>query len=212
MNAVGNVPVATDALRIETLTGPALLPHLKDLARLRITVFREYPYLYEGDAAYEASYLARYCRDGGAVVLVRDGATVVGAATCLPLAAENDAIRGPFEDHGLDPEGFFYFGESVLLPAYRGRGIGHRLFDAREAHAATWPGIAHACFCAVVRADDDPRRPEGHRALDGFWRRRGYVPYPGLVCHMAWREIGDAAESRHDLSFWIRPLSDAPLP
>jgi GNAT superfamily N-acetyltransferase len=201
-----------DTLSIETLTGPALLPHLKDLARLRIAVFREYPYRYEGDAAYEASYLARYSRDGGAVVLVRDGSAVVGAATCLPLAAESDAIRAPFEDHGLDCARFFYFGESVLLPDYRGRGIGHAFFDAREAHAARHLGIAHACFCAVVRPEDDPLRPPGYRPLDGFWRRRGYVPYPGLVCHMAWREIGEAEERPHDLSFWIRPLGDAPLP
>jgi hypothetical protein len=38
------------------------------------------------------------------------------------------------------------------------------------------------------------------------------VPYPGLVCHMAWREVGAEAEATHDLSFWLRPLSDAPLP
>lgn len=201
-----------DTLKVETLTGPALLPHLKDLARLRIAVFREYPYLYEGDPAYEASYLARYTRDGGAVVLVRDGAEVVGAATCLPLAAEADTIRAPFHDHGLDCERFFYFGESVLLPEYRGRGIGHAFFDAREAHAASWAGTTHACFCAVVRPEGDPRRPEGYRPLEGFWRRRGYVPYPGLTCHMAWREIGGEAECRHDLSFWIRSLGDAPLP
>ncbi|WP_144182533.1 GNAT family N-acetyltransferase [Elioraea rosea] len=201
-----------DTLKVETLTGPALLPHLKDLARLRIAVFREYPYLYEGDPAYEASYLARYTRDGGAVVLVRDGAEVVGAATCLPLAAEADMIRAPFHDHGLDCERFFYFGESVLLPEYRGRGIGHAFFDAREKHAASWTGTTHACFCAVVRPEGDARRPQGYRPLDGFWRRRGYVPYPRLVCHMAWREIGGEAECRHDLSFWIRSLGDAPLP
>jgi GNAT superfamily N-acetyltransferase len=201
-----------DTLRIETLTGPALLPHLKDLARLRIAVFREYPYLYDGDAAFEASYLARYTRDGGAVVLARDGREVVGAATCLPLAEENDAIRAPFEDHGLDCSRFFYFGESVLLPAYRGRGIGHAFFEAREAHALSRPGIAHACFCAVRRPENDPKRPAGYRALDGFWRRRGYVPYPDLVCHMAWREIGEAAETGHDLSFWIHALADSPLP
>jgi|YNPMSStandDraft_2_1061718.scaffolds.fasta_scaffold00020_12 GNAT superfamily N-acetyltransferase len=199
-------------LRIDTLTGPALLPHLKELARLRIAVFREYPYLYDGDAAYEASYLARYTRDGGAIVLVRDGEAVVGAATCLPLAVETDAIRSPFEDHGLDPSRFFYFGESVLLPAYRGRGLGHAFFDAREAHAASFPGIAYTCFCAVRRPDDDPLRPADYRPLDGFWRRRGYVPYPNLVCHLAWREIGGTEESLHELSFWIRPLGDAPLP
>ena len=33
---------------------------LPELARLRIRVFREYPYLYEGSAAYEEKYLKTY--------------------------------------------------------------------------------------------------------------------------------------------------------
>ena len=43
-------------VRIETLQGRALLPVP---ARLRITVFRDFPYLYEGDDAYEAGHLRR---------------------------------------------------------------------------------------------------------------------------------------------------------
>jgi len=199
-------------LSVDTLTGAALLVHLKDLARLRIAVFREYPYLYEGDDAYEATYLARYTRDGGAIVVVRDGDAVVGAATCLPLAAEGNAVRAPFEARGLDCRGFFYFGESVLLPAYRGRGIGRAFFEERERHAASHPGITHTCFCAVNRPENHPHRPPGYRPLDGFWRRRGYVPDPSLVCHMSWREIGGEAECRHTLSFWIRSLGDATPP
>ena len=39
-------------LRIERLSGDALLQYLPELARLRITVFRAFPYLYDGDMAY----------------------------------------------------------------------------------------------------------------------------------------------------------------
>ena len=35
-------------IRVEALTGPSLIRALPSLARLRITVFREWPYLYEG--------------------------------------------------------------------------------------------------------------------------------------------------------------------
>ena len=40
-------------IRVERLTGAALAAALPDVARLRIAVFRAYPYLYDGDAAYE---------------------------------------------------------------------------------------------------------------------------------------------------------------
>ena len=35
------------------LTGDAVAGALDDLARLRIAVFRDWPYLYDGDVAYE---------------------------------------------------------------------------------------------------------------------------------------------------------------
>ena len=35
-------------VRIETLTGAALTEALDDVARLRIAVFRDWPYLYDG--------------------------------------------------------------------------------------------------------------------------------------------------------------------
>ena len=48
------------AITLESLHGPDIEPYLDDIARLRIRVFREWPYLYEGDAAYEADYLRTY--------------------------------------------------------------------------------------------------------------------------------------------------------
>ena len=42
------------------LTGTDLDTALDDLARLRITVFRDWPYLYDGDLDYERRYLAEF--------------------------------------------------------------------------------------------------------------------------------------------------------
>src|SRR5580692_4127614 len=96
--------------------GAALTPLLPDLARLRVTVFRAWPYLYDGSEAYEAQYLRTYVRAPGAgVAVARDGAAAVGASTCLPMTEASEAVRSPFVAAGLDPVDFFYFGESVLL-------------------------------------------------------------------------------------------------
>ena len=198
------------ALRLETLTGDAILPHLPALARLRIAVFRDWPYLYDGDEGYERDYLATYARaPGAAVVIAFAGAEPVGVSTCLRLVAETANVLAPFRARGLDPARFFYFGESVLLREWRGGGTGVGFFAAREAHARAVPGCAFATFCAVVRAADDPRRPAGFVPLDGFWRKRGYAPLEGLFCTMSWRETGQAAASEKRLAFWAKSLAGA---
>ncbi|MCG6943463.1 MAG: GNAT family N-acetyltransferase [Thiohalocapsa sp.] len=202
-----------DDIQITRVTGVALDQFIPDLARLRIRVFRDYPYLYDGDAEYEARYLATYARaSGSVVVLARDGERIVGASTALPLAEETDAVQTPFLAAGYDPRQVFYLGESVLLPEYRGRGIGVRFFEEREAHAralATDPAsgfgpLTRLAFCAVERAADDPRRPSGYQPLDGFWRNRGYSRQPALRTEFSWKEIGEAAESPKPMVFWLK--------
>lgn len=197
-------------LRVLALRGRDILHRLDDLARLRIEVFRDFPYLYAGDADYEKRYLARYAeaRDSVAVVALDDG-RAVGASTGIPLADEAAAFRAPFAARGLEPDRVFYFGESVLLPAYRGRGLGHRFFDEREAHARALGRFDWTAFCAVDRAPDDPRRPPGHRDNDAFWHGRGYRRQPGMQATLAWAEHGEAEETPKTLTFWLRPLRAA---
>ena len=121
------------------------------------------------------------------------------------LLAQDVYIREPFARAGIDPAAVFYFGESVLLPDYRGQGIGHAFFDHREAAARSW-GASQASFCAVVRAEDHPARPAGFLPLDAFWTRRGYAPVPGLTGQFHWREHGEAADSSKVMQYWIRSL------
>ncbi|GBQ31449.1 GNAT family N-acetyltransferase [Gluconacetobacter azotocaptans] len=198
---------------IQTRSGAGIAAILPDLARLRIAVFREWPYLYDGgDPAYEERYLDVYVRSpAAAIVTAADGGRIVGASSCLPLRDEMACIRAPFEVRGLDLDRFFYFGESVLLPAWRGQGLGVRFFAERERHART--GTAEfAVFCAVRRPDTHPGRPSDAPSLHGFWGRRGFRPLPGISCMLDWREPGDTAERAHALDFWIKPLRDAPVP
>ncbi|WP_127599077.1 GNAT family N-acetyltransferase [Nitratireductor alexandrii] len=177
-----------------------------ELARLRIAVFRDYPYLYEGDAAYERRYLATYfATDQAAVIGAFDGDRLVGAATAAPLAQHFDAFAQPFAERGLDVATFYYFGESVLLKPYRGQGAGVRFFAEREA-AARGFGFGACVFSAVVRPEDHPRRPPDYQPLDGFWRKRGYRPIDGLVTEFSWREIGAAAETPKPMAYWMRRL------
>lgn len=187
------------------LTGDAVAQVTDDLARLRIAVFRDWPYLYDGDLAYERDYLRAYAAPGAVVVVAEDAGRIVGAATGAPMEHHAADFAAAFAGRPERLEDIFYCAESVLLPAWRGRGLGHAFFDGREAQARAL-GRRYAAFCAVIRPDDHPARPAGYRPLDGFWRARGYAPLPGAIAQFRWRDIGATAETAHPLQFWIKTL------
>ena len=192
------------SLVVRALTGAELAAALPDLAALRIRVFAEWPYLYDGDAAYEADYLKEFAAAPDAVLVAAfDGARVVGAATAAPMVHQKTGFRDPFAARGIDVARLFYFGESVLLPDYRGRGVGHAFFDHREAHAVAC-GAQAACFAAVIRPDHHPARPAGHVAHDAFWAKRGYAPVQGLITQLGWKDHGDVGETLKPMQYWLR--------
>lgn len=193
-------------IRLESWAGAAIAANRDALAGLRIAVFRDFPYLYDGDFDHERGYLQTYVDAPAAVVIAAiDGDKVVGAATALPLTDETDEVKAPFLARGIDLGRVFYFGESILLPDYRGRGIGHGFFDGREAQARRY-GSSLAAFCAVQRPADHPRRPADYRPLDDFWRKRGYRPEPGMTTTFTWLDLDESSPTPKPMQFWLRDL------
>jgi GNAT superfamily N-acetyltransferase len=193
-------------VEIATLEGPAAASVAEDLARLRVTVFREWPYLYEGSLDYERRYLAKYSALARATIVVaRAGDEIVGASTALPLADSEAELQAPFLAAGLDPADHYYYGESVLLAPWRRRGIGVAFFAARETRARAL-GFKIGTFCAVVRPDNHPARPADYVPLDAFWTKRGYVRAPNLTASFSWRDVGEPAATAKPMVFWTKTL------
>jgi len=191
-------------LRLQNFHGAELAPHLDALGELRIAVFREYPYLYIGTLEHEREYLRTYLQSSGSlVVLVFDDDRVVGATTCLPMLDEGPEFQAAFVQAGYDLSTICYFGESILLPAYRGKGIGKEFFVRREAHVRNL-GMKLSTFCAVDRPAEHAQRPQDYHELDEFWRSQGYVRRPELQATFVWKEIGEEAESPKTLTFWTK--------
>lgn len=181
--------------------------YIEQMGKLRIDVFHEYPYLYAGNLAYERKYLETYfsCSDSF-VILCFDGDAIVGAATAIPMKYEEESFRRPFEARGYDTDAIVYYGESVLLPQYRGLGLGQKFMDARERYARSIPGTRHTCFCAVVREKNHPLQPTGYRSLEEFWKKNGYAKVTGLTTQYSWKEIGEQQESPKEMQFWMKQL------
>lgn len=194
-------------MHLQSFTGAAAHPYIPDLARLRISVFRDFPYLYDGSPAYEQDYLRTFFEAPDSLLVVAfDGGTVVGASTGMPLEHETENIQKPWKNMAFDLARIFYYGESVLEKTYRGRGIGLRFFEERERWARSLNRFDYAAFCAVVRPEDHPLRPAGYRPLDDFWKKRGFVKTRDLVCHMRWQDVGETEETEKALCFWWKRL------
>jgi GNAT superfamily N-acetyltransferase len=192
-------------IKVRAFTGPAIKAYLSGIAKLRLEVYRDFPYLYEGSLHEETDYLKKYasCKDAIAVIIF-DGSEIVGASLGIPLEQETDEVKKPFLDKKLNISSCYYFGESMLLKKYRGRGIGHHFFDEREAHVRKLGKFKKICFSCIARAEDDPRKPEDYISLEDFWKKRGYVKYPELSAKQSWPDIHEKKISEKPLIFWVK--------
>lgn len=194
------------SISLVTYSGADLAPYLDEVARLRIEVFRAYPYLYEGQMEYEREYLRSYLNaPDAAIVIARDEDKIVGASTCIPLENEPESVQKPFLEKGLDVRKIYYYGESVLLPEYRRKGIGVGFFEHRERKARSLQRFQWVCFCGVERPQDHPLRPADYIPLNHFWRRRGFQE-TDMVCYMSWKDLTEEQESPKPLRFWMKEL------
>jgi GNAT superfamily N-acetyltransferase len=194
-------------IAIKTVTGTQIEPYLPDLARLRIEIFRDFPYLYEGSLEYETHYLQTYSQTiDSIVVLAFDDNKIIGASTALPLIAETPNITQPFVNQGFNIEDILYLGESVLQKSYRNQGIGVRFFEEREAHARRL-NKKYTTFCAVERPLDHPRRPADFIPLDNFWNHRGYIKQNQIITTFSWQDLDENHESSKPMTFWLKKLT-----
>ena len=192
-------------IHVRSFTGSGLKPYLHSIAKLRSDVFKEYPYFEDSQLDRETLYLRKISTSKETIaVLIFDNTTLVGVSLGSPFEIEDPSLHHPFKERKLHVESYFYFGDSVLLKHYRGRGIGHHFFDAREAHVAHYKKFKHICFCVP----DCPIRnqPQDFVPLIDFWRKRGYVHHPEMTCRLSWKKIDEVHPTEHSMSFWIKDL------
>ena len=144
---------------VASLIGRDIGDAIDELAALRIRVFREWPYLYDGDADYEARYLADYAaspRSIAVTVRAPDG-SMVGAATGTALADHDAALAAAVARAGVDPGTALAVVSAhghlgiLFMPASIGWAGEHVGFGATFAGLAALP-LAIALLAPVGRA------------------------------------------------------------
>lgn len=195
-------------IKIITVTGDKVKTWIPQIAALRIEVFREYPFFYNGDLEYEERYLKKFTTLKDAIlVLAFDKETLIGISTGFPFIYDAEDLKELFVKAGRNPQDYFCFGESVLRKSYRGLGIGKKFFDEREAHVKALNHYKYICFYTVVRPAEDPHRPADYRPLAPFWTSRGYMEHKELVGTVSYQEIGEPEETPKKMVFWIKKVN-----
>lgn len=191
----------------QLLTGAAIAGALDDLATLRLDIFQEYPYLYQGRREDELTYLATYAEAPEAcVILTCDGLSVIGAATGMPLIHEDVQMREAFAGTTFTPEDIYYVGELLLRPAYRNCGLGQMLLARLESHIRSLGSYCTLTCATVEHPDDHPLRPPDYIPIKRFLARTGFARLPGVTAHFIWRET-DGVKRDHPMQFWSKELT-----
>lgn len=188
--------------------GNDLQNYFKDIARIRITVFKEWPYLYLGSEDYEREYLQVYFKNERSLgILVKDADQVVGISTLMPLDGEHEDLKNPLLQAGYDISRIFYYSESCLLPAYRGKGIYKEFFRLREEHVRSFGAdYDKVCFCSVIRPDNHPLRPRDYRPLDPIWQSFEFNKVENPKMSYDWTDLNESEETKKYLSVWFKDL------
>jgi GNAT superfamily N-acetyltransferase len=185
--------------------------YIPAVAKLRMEIFRDFPYLYDNTLAYEEKYLSVYTHvPDFLLVLVIDENEIVGASTGVPLkhVFKTEDTLQRFQAYNYSPDTLFYLSESVLKNTYRGQGIGVRFFEERENYAKSLNQFEYTCFCAIQRSIDHPKRPPDYVPLDNFWQKRGYIKHPELQITFSWKDINEVKKSPKTMNFWIKKLDN----
>jgi GNAT superfamily N-acetyltransferase len=196
-----------ESVNILEFKGPEAAKFIEEISRLRISIFREFPYLYDGDKKYEEKYLQTYfsCPESY-VAICFDEERIIGASTAIPMKYEEENFKMPFITNGFDPSKICYFGESILMPQYRGLGIGKSFMKKREEFAKRIGGISDIAFAAVVRDQNHPLRPKNYQALNPFWKKMGFKEASNFFVYFPWKELGEKDQTPKKMQIWMKKI------
>ena len=189
-------------MEIEIFGGEKIKDVIDELGNFRITIFKEYPYLYDGNLDYERKYLSRYGNISDSILLlVRDKEGILGAATGIPLVNDEPEFTEPFKDKNLDE--IFYIGELMIRKDNRSKGIGtlllKNMLDLIDKNQ-----FKTVCLYTVDRGNNHPLKPDFYQSPDSLWRKFGFEKHSSHIVYFSWRDLGNVVETEKPMNVWIK--------
>lgn len=109
------ITFALQPIRIEVFSGPEAKKYIEEIAQMRIILFKEFPYLYQGTIADEEKYLETYFNSPDAtIILIFNNEKVVGLSSSIPLTRESAEIQQPFLQQNFALHQYLYWGSTII--------------------------------------------------------------------------------------------------
>ena len=180
-------------LHLEKFQGTAIEPHNEEIISIVNRVFYDYPYRYDGKSEGYTESIKEHAKSAnGYVVLAMDGEKVVGVATGIPLSESGVTLPG------VDPSSVYYLCELLLLPEYRGQGLGTKMGREIEHFAKE-----HGYTLLALTSMEAPGYTSAHTAF----KKLGYTKHPDKYYETSWVHVGETEPTSHRLFFWTRPIT-----
>lgn len=181
--------------------------YCNDIARIRLTLFKEYPYLYDGTLEIEQDYLENvYFKSPRAtIILVFDEQEVVGFSSSIPLTEEMDEVKLPFINQGVHLDEYLYIGEVMLNPAYRSKGILKKFAEIHESKARELC-CKYMLFATVDRDENHTYKPADYKNIEPICKHFGFKKVPNLIMTCSWMRIDTQKNEDNILHFWQKSL------
>ena len=196
-------------IHLETFTGQAIVPYVKDITTLSLIIYKEYPYLYDGTEEDYLPAIEHYSHsEKGIACVLFDDTKPIGVAIGMPISEMREKYQQPFLHARPEenPDEIFYLGELLLLKEYRGQGFGKQMYLELE-RLVIEENFKKICFCKSNEDDPDPSiMPENYRPLDEFWKKLEFERCDVSVS-VYWKNIFETDESPHELVYWIKSIA-----
>lgn len=181
------------------LYGEQITPYNEAIISLVNEVFYDYPYLYQGNCpGYDESLCAYAQSMNSLVVLALDEEKVIGLATGIP-------INESWVKDDLDLQGAYYLGELVVLPSYRGQGLGYKMGKEIESFARDHK-YSLLTLLSIDEALLEARAPNGYISSSCTFKKLGYSKHPNLYYDGSWINVGESEPIPHRHRFWTKAL------
>lgn len=194
-------------MKLQVIRGHQFQKYLHAVADLRMSIFREYPYLYDSDMQSELDYLKGYSTSKNSLlIIVQDQEKVVGALTGIPLGEMDKAFLPPFVKGHLPIRSIFYLGEMLLLKEYRGKKLGYKMYKTFEDLVKQTGQYKMIAIAEVIRDKNDPRKPKHYIPARKLWEKLGFVEHPEMIMQFSYKQVDSAGKVPNSLVFSFREL------
>jgi hypothetical protein len=196
------------ALSFRVFYGKEIAPYLDILANYRINFFRQYPYLYEGNLAYEKTYLKHYLDNPDTFLMgFFDGEKLGAFMSCMPLLSSADIVKDAetkFKMIGLNAQKLMYIGETSIMPEYRSFTLTYEI-PKRLREIVLQLGYEGGCSLTVDRPKNHPLRPADYQDVEVVFKKFGYHRVD-ITSELEWPTIqpnGTVINQRNKLNYLV---------